>query len=72
MRDRRFGNQESSGQIDFEDRFPLIRIDILNGGGRAGDARIVDQDVDAAELRYRVRHHAFDLLPVADIAQAGL
>ena len=72
VRDGGFGDQEGSGQIDFEDRFPLVRIDILDGRCRAGDARVVDQDVDAAELRHRVRHHGFDLLPVPDIAQTGL
>jgi Bacterial regulatory proteins, luxR family len=41
MRDRGFGDQECSGQVDFKDSFPLVRIDVLNGCGRAGDAGIV-------------------------------
>ena len=43
------GAQELAGQVDVDAAAPVLRVDVLDRGGRAGDAGIVDQHVQAAQ-----------------------
>jgi len=63
---------ERARQIDLQDLPPLIRIDVPNGCGGAGDAGIVDEDVDAAKPLRRLGDHRLDLAALANVAKASL
>ena len=65
---RRAGHPEGSGQGDPQDRVPLIvgHVDDVRG---AAESRVVDQHVDATQLRDRRVDQTLDLLLLGDVAE---
>ena len=57
---------ENTGQIDVDDLLPLVDREIFDER-RELDACIVNQDIDAAELRFRVLDHFFNIFRFADV-----
>jgi hypothetical protein len=58
--------QEGAGEVHIEDAAPLLFVQVLNQL-RRGDARVIHQDVDPAEVRHGLAHHGVDLAGVADV-----
>ncbi len=54
QRDRALRAQELPGQVDGERALPVGERDVLARGGRTGDARVVDERIEAAEARRHV------------------
>ena len=61
------GAEELAGEADVDAAPPVGRVDLLDAAGRPGDAGIVDQRVEAAELRRSLVEQAVDLGLVRDI-----
>ena len=61
MRDRKPRDVEHGGEVDRDHLVPVVGGIIGDRQCHAGDAGIVDQDVEAAELGDGVRHHALDV-----------
>jgi hypothetical protein len=57
----RLSGVEGRGQDDGDQRVPLLRREVLDGRDVL-DARIVDQDVEAAEFAHRIVHQVGDLI----------
>ena len=57
------------GDVDLERAPPVLGRDLLDRSGRPGDAGVVDQDVDAAELLERQLEQAIDRCLVRDVGR---
>jgi hypothetical protein len=62
----RLTTQEGAREVHVEDAAPLLFVQVLNQL-RRGDARVVHQDVDPAEVRHGLAHHGVDVAGVADV-----
>ena len=69
------GDVESAGQVYLHDHLPRIGIHAFDRSRGSGDAGIVHQHVEAAQIGDGVDHHSLDVLTLRDIAnlrqQAG-
>ena len=52
-------------------RSPVGRLDLLHMRGGAGDARIVDEDIDAAHRRHGGLEQPVDLSRIPDVGHGG-
>ena len=57
--------------VDANDTFELRRVGVFNGIAAAGDAGVVDQDVDIAEVRRDLVDHRDIGVPVVDRRPVG-
>jgi len=64
----RLGHEEHSGQIGFENIFPGGKRKLFDGQIGMGNAGVVDEDVEAAELLPRGAEKIVDGVRVAEIA----
>src|SRR5690606_3959852 len=69
VRHRAPGAEILAGDVDLEGAPPVLGGDLLDRGGRPGDAGVVDQDVDAAELLEREVEQAIDRRVVGDVGR---
>ena len=69
MRDREPRHVEHGGEIDRDHLVPVVRRIIGDRQRHAGNAGIVDQHVEPAEILDRVRHHALDLGAARHVAR---
>ena len=68
--DDRLGAVENALEINFDHAVELFLAHVLDM--RIGeDARVVDKAIDAAPLRHRRRHHAFERLDVAHVGNVS-
>src|SRR6266446_2874132 len=58
--------QEGAGEVHVEDAAPLLFVQVLHQL-RRGDARVVHQDVDPAEVGHGLAHQGVDLVGLADV-----
>ena len=63
--------QELRIEADGQALAPALEIHVLDGGGRAGDAGIVDEDVEAIDGVHRIVEPGVDRILVADIDRRG-
>jgi hypothetical protein len=68
-RNRQADGVKGAGEIDRQDRIPLLDRELLDRGNML-DAGIVDEDVDAAELAAREVDHGGDVAALADVGAA--
>ena len=61
------GDIELPRDADVEALLPIGRVDLVDTSGRAGDAGVVDQAVEAAEVLDGVVHHGGDLVAVGHV-----
>ena len=59
---------EGRGQVDRDHLVPVLVLQ-LHEQIVAGDAGIVDQDVELAHRRFRLRHQCFDRVLVGEVAR---
>src|SRR5262249_14974483 len=67
---RRLSEQEDAGQVDVDHLLPAFERVILSRRAPGG-ARVVDEDVDAAELFARAANDLLDVLGLANVAGHG-
>src|SRR5262245_30335100 len=66
-RDHGTATQIDTKDVDLEDVPPLVRIEVPGGVLPDRDPRVVDQEIERAELLFGLRHHALDVRPLGDV-----
>src|SRR6185312_715730 len=71
MRDGQPRDVEHGGEVDGDDLVPVVRRVLIDRQRHTGNPCVVDEHVEAAEGRDRLRHHARDFGAAAHVVAAG-